>query len=332
MKLAVIVPAAGEGQRLRPHTLRRPKVMLEVGGKPIIGHIFDRLMELHPERVCVVVPPHDQTIANYLRSNFSRDIRFVVQPQPRGLADAVLQARQEIEDMPVLIILGDTIVDTDFNRLINGDCIIGVKEVSDPRRFGVVLLENGLVKKVIEKPQEPVSNLAIVGVYFFADGRRMFEAVELLVRAGKMVKGEFQFTDALQSLADSGLAIKPLIIDNWLDCGTPAALLDTNRFLLEKTGGNNPHGCGQVQATFIIPPVWIAPDAFIERSVIGPFVSVSARARITGSVVSDALIYQGAVVEQAVVCSGIVGEEAQIQGKTGLINIGPGEHREVNLG
>ncbi len=331
MKLGVIVPAAGEGQRLRPHTLRRPKVMLEVGGKPIIGHIFESLMELQPERVCVVVPPHDHTIENYLRSNFALDIRFAIQPEPLGLADAVLKARSEVDDLPLLIILGDTIVETDFNQLVTGDCVIGVKEVSDPRRFGVVILENGLVRKVIEKPQTPISNLAIVGVYYFADAHALFEAVDLLVREGKKVKGEFQFTDALQFLADNGLAIKTLHIEHWLDCGTPEALIATNRFLLEKTGGSNPQGCGQVLASFVIPPVWVARDAVVERSVIGPFVSVSAGARIIDSVVNNALIYEGAMVDHAVICSGIVGEQAQVRGQASLINVGPGEVYEVKL-
>lgn len=332
MRLGVIVPAAGEGQRLRPHTLCRPKVMLEVGGKPIIGHIFDRLQELAPERVCVVVPPGDRTIENYLRSNFSFELRFVVQPEPKGLADAVLRARGEVTGMPVLIILGDTILDTDFRQLLKGDCVIGVKAVSDPRRFGVVLLENGLVKKVIEKPQEPISNLAIVGVYFFADSAAMFQEVESLVRSGKMVRGEFQFTDALQALVDYGRAIKTTLIANWLDCGTPETLLETNRFLLGKLSDKPHQACGQVKASFVIPPVWVAPDAFIERSVIGPFVSVSSGARITESVVGNALIYQNANVVRAVVLSGIVGEQAQVVGKTMLVNIAPGARSEVRVG
>lgn len=332
MRLAVIVPAAGEGQRLRPHTLCRPKVMLEVGGKPIIGHIFDRLQELAPERVCVVVPPGDRTIENYLRSNFSFDLRFVVQPEPKGLADAVLRARGEVEGMPVLIILGDTILDTDFRQLLKGDCVIGVKAVSDPRRFGVVLLENGLVKKVVEKPQEPISDLAIVGVYFFVDSSAMFETVESLVQSGKMVKGEFQFTDALQAFADYGRAIKTMPIDNWLDCGTPEALLETNRFLLGKLSDKHHQACGQVQASFVIPPVWVAADAFVERSVIGPFVSISSGARITESVVSNALVYQNATVVRAVVLSGIVGEGAQVEGKTMLVNVAPGARSEVRVG
>ncbi|MGQ9678956.1 MAG: sugar phosphate nucleotidyltransferase [bacterium] len=332
MRLAVIIPAAGEGQRLRPHTLCRPKVMLEVGGKPIIGHIFDRLKELNPERVCVVVPPNDRTIENYLRSNFSFDLRFAVQPEPRGLADAVLRAKGEVEGMPVLIILGDTIIETNFHQLLKGNCVIGVKAVSDPRRFGVVLLENGLVRKVIEKPQEPISNLAIVGVYFFVDSSAMFDAVTSLVKQGKMVKGEFQFTDALQTLADDGHEIKATPIEHWLDCGTPEALLETNRFLLSKMGDKSHQRCGQVQASFIIPPVSVAPDAFVEHSVIGPFVSVSSGARITESVVSNALIYQNATVVRAVVLSGIVGERAQVEGNKMLVNIAPGERSEVKLG
>ncbi len=329
MKLAVIVPAAGEGQRLRPHTLRRPKVMLEVAGKPIIGHIFDRLRDMGPQEVCVVVPPNDRTIENYLQENYPFEIKFVVQAEPRGLADAVWQARKEVVGMPVLIILGDTILDADLRTLLCGESAIGVKAVADPRRFGVVLLEDGVVSRVIEKPQDPVSNLAIVGAYFFADSGRMFNALERVIKSGRMIKGEYQFTDALQMLADEGAKIKPVEIERWLDCGTPEALLETNRLLLEKTGGSNPQGCGQILASFVIPPVWVAPDAIVERSVIGPFVSVSAGSRITEAVVSDALIYRGAAVERAVVFHGIVGEDAVVSNKVGMINVGPGERLEM---
>lgn len=328
MRFGVIVPAAGEGQRLRPHTLRSPKVMLEVAGKPIIGHIFDRLVALAPERVCVVVPPGEQRIERYLRENFpSLSMSFVVQPEPRGLGDAVRWARPVLEGLPVLIVLGDTIIDTDYRALFQGEAAIGVKPVADPRRFGVVFLENGMVRKIVEKPAQPVSNLAIVGIYYFSDSHRMFQAMESVIQSGRMVRGEYQFTDALQILADSGIGIRAVTVEGWLDCGTPEALLETNRLLLAKYKDGAPGCTPPVAGGFIIPPVWVAPDAVIERSVLGPYVAVSARARITECVLSNALVYRGAVVERAVITSGIVGEGARVRGGAGFLNIGPDEER-----
>lgn len=319
MSLGVIIPAAGEGQRLRPHTLAKPKVMLEVAGKPIISHIVERVQVLEPDRVWVVVPPNDDTITSYLRENYRLRFEFVVQPEPRGLGHAVWCAQAGDAGLPLLILLGDTIVDFDFKQMYQSDNGIGVKEVADPSRFGVVLVENGVVKRVIEKPQEPVSRLAIVGVYYFRNPTLLYRALNRLIEENRMVKGEYQFTDALQMLADLGEGIKTFDIDIWLDCGTPQALLETNRVLLtrqERAGG---WGTGQ-----IIPPVYIAPDAQIEHSQIGPYVSVSSGARIIGSVISDSLIYKGARVEGSNLTNSIVGENAWVIGTYGPVNLGPG--------
>lgn len=322
-QIGVVIPAAGQGQRLRPHTLVKPKVMLEVAGKPIIGHIIDRLKGLNPAVICVVVPPQDTTIKDYLQVSFSERFQFVVQPEPKGLADAVLYAEAVVGRLPMLVLLGDTIIDANLEALLKEENAIGVKEVADPRRFGVVKLENGFVKEVVEKPLQPVSNLAIVGVYFFSESAPVFAALHRLRAEKRMVKNEFQFTDALQILVDAGRKIKTIEIANWFDCGTPEALIDTNRVLLTAIGGGCPREPGeQVQ---VIPPVAIAPNVVIEKSVIGPFVSVSKGARIVNSVVSDALVYQNAVIEKAVVTQGIVGEGAQLCGKGALVNIGPGE-------
>lgn len=319
MGLGVLIPAAGEGQRLRPHTLRKPKVMLEVAGKPIIGHILDRICQLNPDRIWVVVPPGDEWISSYLQAHYRMNFEFVVQPEPRGLGHAVWCAGADRARLPLLILLGDTLVDFDFHRLFQSEISIGVREVLDPSRFGVVLLENGLVTRVIEKPKEPVSRLAIVGVYYFREPKLLYQALERLIAENRLVKGEYQFTDALQMLADQGVGIRPVDVDVWLDCGTPAALLETNRLLLERQKAVMP----KLNTVRIVPPVHIAPNARIEHSEIGPYVSVSAGVQIFGSVVKDSLIYQGARVENSRITGAIVGENAQISGVEGSVNVGP---------
>lgn len=320
MNLGVIIPAAGEGQRLRPHTLRRPKVMLEVAGKPIIGHILDRISRLNPARVWVVVPPADETIASYLMANYRMSFDFVVQPEPRGLGHAVWCARADAAGLPLLIMLGDTIVDFDFRSLFQADISIGVKEVPDPSRFGVVLLENGVVSRVIEKPKEPVSRLAIVGVYYFREPQLVYRSLEQLIAENRLVRGEYQFTDALQLLVNQGAGIRTVDVNVWLDCGTPEALLETNRLLLERQEIALP----EWNAVRIVPPVYIAPDTKIESSEIGPYVSVSAGVQISGSVVKDSLIYQRAKVVDCRLSGSIVGEDAEVRGVGGAINVGPG--------
>lgn len=319
MSLCVVIPAAGEGQRLRPHTLVKPKVMLEVAGKPIIGHILDRISELKPDKVCVIVPPNDTTIESYLTANYQVHLEFIVQEEPKGLGHAVLCAQEVVAGSPVLIFLGDTIVDCNLRMMLNSKSIIAVKEVADPRRFGVVLLKNGVIEKVIEKPKEPISNLAIVGVYYFEESRVLYKALNRLVAETRIVGNEYQFTDALQILADEGMAIRTVAIDVWLDCGTPEAILETNRILLRKHTQMQ-----KFKDAVLVPPVHVANDAVIERSVVGPFVSVSSGARISESVIRDALIYQGAQVECSLLEHSIVGENARVKGRAGQVNLGPG--------
>jgi len=293
--------------------------MLEVAGKPIIGHILDRVRELNPDRVCVVVPPNDTTIRSYLTANYRVPLEFIVQDQPRGLGNAVLCAQEKVAGMPVLIHLGDTIVDCDFKAMLNTKSIIAVKEVSDPRRFGVVLLKNGVINTVIEKPQVPVSNLAIVGIYYFQDSCALYQALNRLVAENRLVNNEYQFTDALQILTDEGMAIRTMAIDVWLDCGTSDAMLESNRILLSRH-----NRLREFKDAILVPPVYIADDAVIQRSVVGPFVSVSRGAHISFSVIKDSLIYQGACVKDSELEHSIIGENAMVKARFGTVNVGPG--------
>ncbi len=323
MKLNVLIPAAGEGQRLRPHTIGKPKVMLEVAGKPIIAHIIESIIKLNPEKVCVVVPPGDKTINRYLELNYDLPFETVVQEEPKGLGHALLCAEGVVKEGPVLILLGDTIVELDFTTLFNSGPAIGVKVVDDPRRFGVVLLENGMIKNVVEKPSTPISNLAIVGVYYFPAAEPLYRALNRLVIENRLVGREYLFTDALQILVDEGMEIRTVDVSVWLDCGTPEALLETNRVLL-----NRQVNCPQITGSVVIPPVLIADDAVVENSVIGPYVSVSSRAVVQESVISDSLVYQGAEVRRSVLWRSIIGEKARVEGVSKPVNVGP--EAEIN--
>ncbi len=318
MKLSIVIPAAGEGQRLRPHTRFKPKVMLEVAGKPIIAHIIERIMPLEPEKVCVIIPPQDKTISSYLKLNYNLPLEFIVQDEPKGLGHAVLCAERVVKDGPVLILLGDTIVDLDFSALFKAGSVIGVKMVADPRRFGVVVLQNGLIKKVVEKPSVPISNLAIVGVYYFPEAGPLYRALNRLVIENRLVGREYLFTDALQILIDEGMEIRTVDVEVWLDCGTPQALLETNRILLDRQVN-----CRPIPGSVIVPPVFVADDAVIESSVIGPYVNISSGAVVKESVISDSLICQGAGVRRSVLWWSIIGERAEVEGVAEPVNVGP---------
>ncbi len=317
MKFRVVIPAAGEGRRLRPHTHATPKVLLEVAGKPILGHIIDRLLPAGPDEVCVVIGVQGEKVESYLTENYDCKFRFVWQDDPKGLGDAVYRAKDLFQGEPVLVLLGETIVDVDVSQFISEGNVIGVREVRDPRRFGVVELAGERVRRLVEKPTDPPSNLAVVGVYFFTDSNQLFGALSRLVEGEKRTKGEYQLTDALQLMIESGVEIRTRRIEHWLDCGTPEALLATNRYLLEKNCYFKPR-----EGTVLVGPVYVHDTARIENSVVGPDVSVGPDAEICSSVVRDSIVNRKARIEYALLEKSIIGEKSVVRGSLRRLNLG----------
>jgi glucose-1-phosphate thymidylyltransferase len=317
VQFKAVIPAAGEGRRLKPHTHTTPKILLEVAGKPIIGHIMDRLLPARPDEVIVVVGAQGEQVKRYLTSEYRCPFRFVRQTDPKGLGDAVYRAKESFAGEPILVLLGDTIVDLDMSRMVGRGSVIGVKPVSDPRRFGIVELDGKYVRRLVEKPERPRSNLAIVGVYFLRDSARLFGALDRLIARGRKTRGEFQLTDALQLLIQSGLKIGTRVIEHWLDCGTREAMLETNRYLLAK------ESCYRVRPdTVVVPPVFIHRSAKVHGSVIGPNVSIGAEAEIRGSIVSDSIINRRVVIEHALLQGSILGENSVVRDSPRRLNLG----------
>ncbi len=324
MQFKAVIPAAGEGRRLKPHTHTTPKILLQVAGKSIIGHIMDRLLPAGPDEVIVVVGAQGDQVKQYLTSEYRCPFRFVQQTDPKGLGDAVYRAKDAFAGEPILVLLGDTIVDLDMSKMVGRDNVIGVKPVSDPRRFGIVELRGRYARRLVEKPERPRSNLAIVGVYFFRDSGLLFGALDRLIARGRRTRGEFQLTDALQLLIDAGMKIKTRVIEHWLDCGTRDAMLETNRYLLAKGGYFKPR-----RNTVIVPPVFIHDSAKIEGSVVGPNVSIGAEAEIRGSIVSDSIINRRVVVEHALLQGSILGESSVVRDSPRRLNLGGFSELEV---
>jgi glucose-1-phosphate thymidylyltransferase len=237
--LEIIIPAAGIGKRLRPHTHSMPKGLIHVAGKPILGHILDEVESLSPARVILVVGHKAQMLEDYVRSRGKKFYHFVQQPEAKGIGHAVWLASRKLAGGPLLIVLGDTIFRTDLASVIKrGKNSIAVKSVPDPSRFGVVELERGRIARITEKPKRPKSKLAIVGIYYFKDSRILMEELAGLVSSGKTTKGEFQFTDGLSGMVRRGVRLETFSVSGWYDCGTVAATLDANASLLKLSGGN----------------------------------------------------------------------------------------------
>lgn len=318
MALRAILPVAGEGTRLRPHTYVVPKALVTVADKPIVSHILDGLTEAGVEEVVLIIGPKGERIVEYVQSAYPElQVSWVLQEEAAGLGHALWCARQYLDGSPVLIVLGDTIVELDWHAFLScPDNVVGVHEVSDPHRFGVVLTHAGHVTRFVEKPEEPVSTLALVGLYMIRASQRLHEALKELLRRDIRTRGEYQLTDALELMRRSGVIFRPFRVQAWYDCGKLETLLQTNQHLLARRGGP-----AQREGCVIVPPVYIAPTAHLERSVIGPYVSIGSGAVVRESVVRNAIVQAGARVEAVLLEHSVIGANAVVQGYFHRLNL-----------
>ena len=234
--MRAIIPVAGVGSRLRPHTYTVPKVLLNVGGKPIIGHIMDRVIDNGFDEATIIIGYLGEKIKEYILNHYSIKVDFVEQEERLGLGHAIYLSRHTISRDPILIILGDTVFDVDLKSLVASEhSVLGVKEVEDPRRFGVAELDNGFISKLVEKPEDPKSKLAVVGIYFIRKPQVLVDCLKEMIKQNVRTKGEFQLTDALQLMIERGERMKPFTVNGWYDCGKPETLLETNRHLDRKS-------------------------------------------------------------------------------------------------
>ncbi len=320
--MKVIIPAAGIGKRLRPYTLRLPKSLLFVAGDTIIGHILSVLENSEVEEIRIVVSPASP-IPSFLKGKYpDKNISFRVQENPLGLGHAVFQGLDEADSGSVLIMLGDTIIPFNLQSVLesleDGVGFLAAREVEDPRRFGVIELEGNYVSKLVEKPENPKSRLAICGVYYLPSAKRLREAILELINKDIRTRGEYQLTDALSILLSRGEKLITFGVDNWMDCGTPQALIDANHTLLASSSRIVP-----VSDSLIKPPCWIGENVTIQNSIIGPYVSIASGAEIRNSVISNTIINQNAVVEAMVLTQTIVGYEARLCRSVLSLNLGP---------
>ncbi len=314
-----VLPVAGVGARLRPHTHTRPKPLLHVAGKPIIGHILDQLVPLGVDRIVLIVGYMGDLIVEYVRSRdqFSQ-VEFVKQTEPLGLGHAISLVRPVVEDDPMLIVYGDTIFRADLSGVLaESDGALGVHQVDDPTRFGVVVEQSGIVQRMVEKPAEFVSDLAIVGVNYIRRCRLLFECLDGLMKDGQRTRGEFQLTDALQRMVDGGAQLRTFPVADWFDCGTQEALLATNQALL---AGSEP--LHVPDGIVVVPPVHIDSTAQVSDAIIGPHVSIGAGARVHRSVVSNSIVGEQATVEGIVIKDSLVGFQAVVTGLAYHLNVG----------
>jgi glucose-1-phosphate thymidylyltransferase len=317
--MKVIIPLAGFGTRLRPHTFTRPKPLVSVAGKPVLGHILDKLAGLAIEEIIFIVGYLGDQIRDYVDANYHFTTRYIEQKELKGQAHAIYLAKEHVTG-PVLIIFVDTIFDSDLSSLAQetSDGILYVKAVDDPRRFGVVITEHGYITRLVEKPASPVSNLAVIGLYYVKDSQMLMDCIHELIQRDIKTQGEYFLADAFQLMIDRGAKLVARTVEVWEDCGKPETVLHTNRYLLEHGGGQEI----QTQNSVLIPPVHIEKTAVIKDSVVGPYVSVAAGATIVRSIVADSIINESAHIEDANLSQSLIGKDAHVRGSAQRLNVG----------
>ncbi|MGI9076303.1 MAG: sugar phosphate nucleotidyltransferase [Gemmatimonadaceae bacterium] len=324
--MKVIIPLAGKGTRLRPHTHVTPKPMLKVAGKPVMSYILDDLEKLGNVEQIVYITGHlREKVEAFTRSQYGFPAIFVEQVVQNGTASAVELARPYV-DQPVLIIFVDTIFETDLSviKTTDADGIIWVKEVEDYQRFGVVVTDSeGNMTRIVEKPKTPISKRANIGLYFIRNWKLLYEGIDHVMRQPAHM-GEYFLTDAFQYMIDNGARITVIDVEGWYDAGKLDTLLDTNRAMLEKGRAT------RLEATHgvtIVDPVYIEEGVTLSGSTIGPNVSIGAGSTVEQSVIRDTVIGARSRVLRSVLKKSIVGDEALIEGVKGEVTLG--DHSEV---
>lgn len=316
--MKAIIPVAGIGNRLRPHTLSQPKPLLHVAGKPILAHILEPLVGLDLDEVVFVIGFKGGQIRDFVLNNYSFRAAFVQQDELLGLGYAIRLAMGKVSDDSVLVVLGDTIVQCDLRDFVgSGDYAVGIHRVEDPRRFGIVEISDGFVAGLEEKPDDPKTNLALIGLYYFKDPTMLKTQLDALVTSGKTTDGEIQLTDALAGMIQAGVKFQAHEVKHWYDCGKKETVLSTNRYLLKMVPTPPP-----VEGCAIVPPVHIGTKTRLVNSVLGPYVSVGDGAEVVNSVISDTIVGRDAKVQDAVVDSSILGQRSVVKGKKTVLNLG----------
>ena len=329
--MKVIIPLAGKGTRLRPHTHLVPKPMLKIAGKPVMAYILEDLQKLGGVEQVVYVTGHlKEKVEDYTRKEFaSLPAVFVEQTVQDGTAGAVKLAQPYV-DQDVLIIFVDTIFETDLSviKTTDADGIIWVKEVEDYQRFGVVVTDaDGNMTQIIEKPSTPISKRANIGLYYIRNWKLLFEGINHVLTQPKN-KGEYYLTDAFQYMIDKGAKIKVVDVEGWYDAGKLDTLLETNETVLSKGAARRP--ANVEKSVTIHDPVYIEDNVTMSNSVIGPNVSIGAGSVIESSTLTHTIIGKKGRVKHSTLTNSLIGDDVIIEGLKGELTVS--DHSEIRGG
>jgi glucose-1-phosphate thymidylyltransferase len=322
--MKIILPVAGKGTRLRPHTQTKAKSLVHVAGKTVLEHIVSRLLVLDSVELIFITDENGHQVEAFMKEKFPQlSCRYIVQKERLGPAHAVFLAAPVIEDGDdVLVVFNDTIFVTDLNCLptLAGDCdgLIYSKEVEDYQRFGVNVVEDGLIVDMVEKPDTPISKLAQVGLYYLKDGKRFMDFLDETIVAGDTVKGEYYLPAVFMRMIRAGARFRAPELEAWLDCGKPETLLETNRYLLR----SRHHQHGEVYNSVLIEPVHLAKGVVVRNSIVGPDVSVAPGCVIEECIIKDSIVNANSRAKDIILHHSILGDSVTLVGSPRKMNIG----------
>jgi len=330
--MKAIIPVAGAGTKLRPHTYTQPKALIPLAGKTILSINVDQLHDAGINEFIFIVGYLGEKIQDYIKEKYpDLTSHFIYQNERKGTGHAINLAKELIGDDEVFIALGDTICEYDIQYVLQSPySMLGVKKVDDPRNFGVAEInEDGFINRVVEKPSIPKSNLALVGLYKIKDTSFLFKCLENIITNDIKSYDEFNLTDALECMIQSGAKLLPFKVENWFDCGKKESLLKSNATLLKKFGGTIAES-NTFENTIFIPPVSIADGCDIRNSIVGPNVAMGENTIVNFSIVKDSIIGSFSKLYDVVLDDSLIGSDTEIRGETRSLNIG--DNTEIDLG
>ncbi len=332
--MKAVIPVAGAGTLLRPHTHTQPKPLVPVAGEPILGHIIRQLIASGIQELVFVIGYLGEKIEAYVKAQYADHIRctFVVQDPREGSAHAIWVAREHLrEESEILIMLGDTIVEMDFSAfLLHPNTIVGVKKVDKPSLFGIAELgQDREVRRLVEKPLIPRSNLGLVGVYKIKNVPLLLDSIAELMEQNARTHGEYFLTDALMQMITKGEHIAWQKVNKWYDCSQKQDLLSANATLLRTLPPDLGAGSTIDQHSILIPPVFIGNNCRIQNAIIGPNVSIGDNTCITSSILRESIVGSFAHIEDAILSQSIIGSDATLVGLKQSLNIG--DNTQINF-
>ena len=322
--MKAIIPVAGAGTKLRPHTYTQPKALIPLAGKTILSIIVDQLHEAGINDFIFIIGYLGEKIQDYVQKKYpDLNCHFVQQNERYGIGHAINLTREIVGDDEVMIVLGDTIADYNVKEIIDSPVsMLGIKKVYDPRNFGVAEVEDdGFISRVVEKPSIPKSNMALVGVYKIKETGFMFSCLEKIMVNTDQGFEEFSLTDALECMMQRGATFKAFKVTNWFDCGKKETLLESNATLLKKFGGDVSE-THHYENTIIIPPVSIGEGCEIKNSVIGPNVTIGENTKLNHAIIKNSIIGSYSNLFEIVLSKSLIGSDAEVRGVNRSLNIG----------